>query len=85
VSCAIWCAVACCLCWTVRERFSCLPHGAVRETGQKDATARTVSARHRPVHGPLSELGGLEFQQVRRTPQEPLFNSLLEQYHYLRY
>jgi hypothetical protein len=27
----------------------------------------------------------LEFQQVRRTPQEPLFNSLLEQYHYLRY
>ena len=22
---------------------------------------------------------------MRRTPQEPLFNSLLEQYHYLRY
>jgi hypothetical protein len=40
---------------------------------------------NRPVRGPLSELGGLEFQQVRRTPQEPLFNSLLEQYHYLRY
>jgi hypothetical protein len=27
----------------------------------------------------------LEFQQVRRTPQEPLFNSLMEQYHYLGY
>ena len=40
---------------------------------------------NRPVGGPLKELGGLEFQQVRRTPQEPLFNSLLEQYHYLRY
>ena len=40
---------------------------------------------NRPVRGPLSELGVLEFQQVRRTPQEPLFNSLLEQYHYLRY
>jgi hypothetical protein len=37
------------------------------------------------VRGPLGELGVLEFQQVRRTPQEPLFNSLLEQYHYLRY
>jgi len=40
---------------------------------------------NRPVRGPLGELGVLEFQQVRRTPQEPLFNSLLEQYHYLRY
>jgi Domain of unknown function (DUF4338) len=40
---------------------------------------------NRPVCGPLRDLGALEFQQVRRTPQEPLFNSLLEQYHYLRY
>jgi hypothetical protein len=40
---------------------------------------------NRPVRGPLRDLGTLEFQQVRRTPQEPLFNSLLEQYHYLRY
>jgi hypothetical protein len=40
---------------------------------------------NRPVRGPLAELGVLEFQQVRRTPQEALFNSLLEQYHYLRY
>ncbi len=40
---------------------------------------------NRPVRGPLCELGVLEFQQVRRTPQEPLFNSLLEQYHYLGY
>jgi hypothetical protein len=40
---------------------------------------------NRPVRGPLCELGPLEFQQVRRTPQEGLFNSLLEQYHYLRY
>ena len=40
---------------------------------------------NRPVRGPLKELGALEFLQVRRTPQEPLFNSLLEQYHYRRY
>lgn len=40
---------------------------------------------NRPVRGPLRDLGSLEFEQVRRTPQEPLFNSLLEQYHYLGY
>ena len=40
---------------------------------------------NRPVRGPLGELGVLEFQQVRRTSQEPLFNSLMEQYHYLQY
>jgi len=33
----------------------------------------------------LSEIGLLELQQVRRTPEEVLFNSLLEQYHYLGY
>jgi hypothetical protein len=38
-----------------------------------------------PVRGALYELMPLEFQQVRRTPQEPLFNSLMEQYHHLRY
>jgi Domain of unknown function (DUF4338) len=27
----------------------------------------------------------LQFAQVRRTPEEPLFNSLMEQYHYLQY
>ncbi|MBV9480595.1 MAG: hypothetical protein JO249_07570 [Acidobacteria bacterium] len=38
-----------------------------------------------PVEGELRELGPLEFQLVRRTGEEPLFNSLLEQHHYLRY
>jgi hypothetical protein len=40
---------------------------------------------NRPLRGPLHDLTPLEFQQVRRTAQEPLFNSLMEQYHYLRY
>lgn len=40
---------------------------------------------NRFVRGPLCALGTLEFQQVRRTPQEALFNSLMEQYHYLGY
>ncbi len=38
-----------------------------------------------PIGGPLRELQPLEFQQVRRTAQEPLFDSLIEQFHYLRY
>jgi hypothetical protein len=40
---------------------------------------------NRPVRGPLGSLTPLEFVQVRRTPEEALFNSLMEQYHYLGY
>ena len=38
-----------------------------------------------PLTMPLSELGGIEIQSVRRTADEPLFNSLMEQHHYLGY
>ena len=38
-----------------------------------------------PITGALNELRPVEFQPVRRTPDEPLFNSLMEQYHYLAY
>ncbi len=39
-----------------------------------------------PVRGPLANITPLEFvANVRRTPEEPLFNSLMEQYHYLGY
>ncbi len=44
-----------------------------------------VIADDRPVCGPLSRLIPLEIQLVRRSPDEPLFNSLIEQYHYLGY
>ena len=40
---------------------------------------------NRPVRGPLSGILPLEIEQVRQSEQEPLFNSLVEQYHYLRY
>ena len=40
---------------------------------------------NRPVRGALHSITPLEFVQVRRTLEEPLFNSLLEQYHYLGY
>ena len=38
-----------------------------------------------PLEMPLKALGPIEIQPVRRTADEPLFNSLLEEYHYLRY
>jgi len=33
----------------------------------------------------LKDLGALEFRLVRRTPEEPLFNALIEEHHYLHY
>jgi Druantia protein DruA len=44
-----------------------------------------VEVDTKPLQGRLAEVRPLEFRSVRRTPEEPLFNSLLEQYHYLRY
>jgi Druantia protein DruA len=38
-----------------------------------------------PVIAAVSELRPVEVQQVRRTADEPLFNSLIEQHHYLGY
>src|SRR5487761_2784983 len=38
-----------------------------------------------PIEDPLRKLQPLEFEQVRRTAQEPLFNSLIEYHHYLGY
>jgi len=38
-----------------------------------------------PVTGVLRQIRPIEFQQVRRTGDEPLFNSLMEQHHYLGY
>jgi hypothetical protein len=38
-----------------------------------------------PIEGPLGELQPIQFQQVRRSPDEPLFNSLMEHHHYLGY
>jgi hypothetical protein len=37
------------------------------------------------IEDPLLKLQPLEFEPVRRTAQEPLFNSLMEEHHYLGY
>lgn len=38
-----------------------------------------------PLQGSLEVMGPLEFRQVRRTNEEPLFNGLIQQHHYLGY
>ena len=38
-----------------------------------------------PLSASLGQLGPIEVRQVRRTEQEPLFNSLIEHHHYLGY
>ena len=44
-----------------------------------------VGVDSQPLQARLGEIQPLELRQVRRTPDEALFNSLLEQYHYLGY
>ena len=44
-----------------------------------------VSVDETPLQLLFTELGPLEVRQVRRTPEEALFNSLLQHHHYLGY
>ena len=44
-----------------------------------------VTIDQTPVQARLADLGPLEIRQVRRTAEEGLFNSLLDQHHYLGY
>lgn len=44
-----------------------------------------VSVDTTRLAGPLSEVRPVKLRQVRRTPEERLFNSLVERYHYLGY
>ena len=62
---------------------------AVRRTIRNPLIERNrpalVSVDQAPLQGRLAELGPLTVCQVRRTPEEALFNSLLQQHHYLGY
>ena len=44
-----------------------------------------VKIDHSPINGRLSQLKPFKYEQVRRTPAEKLFNSLIEHHHYLGY
>ena len=60
-------------------RFKTLNPFVVRAT----PTAMLIDTT--PITVAFKELRPIELQQVRRTSDEPLFNSLMEQYHYLKY
>jgi hypothetical protein len=51
----------------------------------KRSRPRIVEISRQPIQTSLRALRPLRVEQVRRTPQEGLFNSLLEQHHYLGY
>lgn len=48
-------------------------------------SAPAVLIDQTPVAGTLAELGPIEIRQVRRTPEESVFNGLLGAHHYLGY
>ena len=52
---------------------------------RKPALTTTAEIDTTPLRRSLSEIRPLEFRQVRRTPEEALFNVLLERYHFLGY
>jgi len=57
----------------------------VRNRIAERARPARVEMEECPLRGSLGDLQPLEFVQVRRSPEEALFNSLLEQHHYLGY
>lgn len=57
----------------------------VRNRIAERARPPQVALEARPWEGSLNQLQPLEFVQVRRSPEEALFNSLLDQHHYLGY
>lgn len=61
------------------------PRWATRRPWRPRTSAPPVAIDTRPIATPVRALGPLGFQQVRRTADEGLFNSLLAQYHYLGY
>ena len=51
----------------------------------KRSKPAAIEVDQRPVETSLATLGPLRFEQVRRTAAEGLFNSLIEEHHYLGY
>jgi hypothetical protein len=61
----------------------------VRQVSRNPLVVRTaptaISLDDAPLRLSLAELGALEIRQVRRTPDEAMFNALMQQHHYLGY
>jgi len=61
------------------------PRYVFSQAPSKRHTPAPVAIDTAPLRDTLDAIRPLTFRQVRRTNQEPLFNSLIEQYHYLGY
>jgi hypothetical protein len=61
------------------------PQWTTRKAWRPRTSAPAVLIDTTPITTSLRALGPLVFHQVRRTADEPLFNGLLAQYHYLGY
>lgn len=57
----------------------------VRKQPPRRSVLQRVEVTPTPLIAPLAEIGPVEIRQVRRTPDEALVNSLIEQHHYLGY
>ena len=53
--------------------------------GGKQKKPEVVQVSQKPMTGSVKTIRPLRFKQVRRTPFEKLFNSLVDQHHYLGY
>ena len=75
------------LLWLERSGHLVLPPArwGTRKPWRPRTSAPPVLIDTTPITGALRALRPLRIQQVRRTPDEALWNSLLAQYHYLGY
>lgn len=70
-----------------QEQYITLPQRIVfnNTTRNKKSRQTPLDFCPSPISTTLRALGPIELRQVRRTPEEKLFNSLIRQYHYLGY
>jgi Domain of unknown function (DUF4338) len=60
-------------------------HQPPNPLAQRRQPAPLTRAAWEPIQAAVRELGPLEIRQVRRTPEEQLFGSLIQAHHYLAY
>jgi hypothetical protein len=61
------------------------PPNPLSHRGEARCKPAPMAVDATPLRVSLADLGPIELRQVRRSGEEPLFNSLLEHYHYLGY
>ena len=71
--------------WSCRPRRHVHRNPSARRATHGEKVLAPLLLDTTPLEAPLRALRPLEFQQVRRTPEEPLFNYLVAQYHPLGY